>query len=250
MGGIKDKEKLAEICGAMIGDGWIQSNEQSFFLAGDPKEDKDYYDNHISKLISKLIVPVKPKEFLYWKVYGISIHTKSQVKKLLDLGLPKGKKVKTAEVPRWIIEADLNTIKSFIRGFFDTDGCVFCQKDYTKYAKEFESKYHTKIRIRISSVSKKLIEEVFLLCKKCGFRCVKRVKIINRVNRADVHILEVNEIKGIHRWFNELKPSNPKHTTKYLVWKKHGFCPPYTTIKQRKDILKKKINPYKLYKQE
>jgi hypothetical protein len=72
MGRIQD-EDIAEFCGAMIGDGWIQNNEKCLFLAGDPLEDKDYYDNHISKLISKIIIPIKPKSFPYWKVYGISI---------------------------------------------------------------------------------------------------------------------------------------------------------------------------------
>ena len=36
MGKIQDKEKIAELVGAIIGDGWIQSNEQNFFIAGDP----------------------------------------------------------------------------------------------------------------------------------------------------------------------------------------------------------------------
>lgn len=253
MGEIQNKEKLAEICGAIIGDGWIQSNEQSFFLTGDPKEDKDYYDYHISQLISKFIHPVKPREFQYWKVYGVSIHTKSKIKKLLDLGLPKGKKVETAEVPKWITNSDTNTINSFLRGFFDTDGCVFCQKNYTKYANKFESEHHTKIRIRMSSISKELTEQILNLCSKVEFKCIKRTikrGFKNNRNNKDVHILEINELEGIHKWFSKLKPSNPKHTTKYLIWKKYGFCPPHTTIEQRKDILKKKINPYKLYEQE
>jgi hypothetical protein len=137
-------------------------------------------------------------------------------------------------------------------GSLDADGCIFCQKDYTKYANDFNSKYHSKIRLRISSISKTLIDQLFILCKKHGFRCVKRTLkrgFAYHRNCSDAHILEINEIKSIHRWFKELSPSNPKHTTKYLIWKKFGFCPPCTTIQQRKDILKNKLNPYYLYKQ-
>lgn len=250
MGKIQENEKLAELCGAIIGDGWIQSNEQNFFLAGDPIEDKEYYDKHISKIITELIAPVKPKHFPYWQVYGIGIYNKSIIKKLLALEIPKGKKAKTALVPSWIINSNEKVIKSFLRGLFDADGCVFCQKAYGKYNNEFDLNYHSKIRLRITSISSQLIEDVFLLCKKIGLRITKiKIKGGFRYNRLcnDVHILNINELKSIERWFKEIKPSNSKHTTKYLVWKKHGFCPPYTTIKQRKDILKKNINPYDLY---
>ena len=58
----------------------------------------------------------------------------------------------------------------------------------------------------------------------------------------------INELKSIKKWFGELKPSNLKHITKYLTWKKFKFCPPNTTPKQREEILKNKLNPYSLYK--
>lgn len=254
MGEVQDNEKLAELCGAIIGDGWIQSNERAFFIAGDPQEDKDYYDTHLKKMFKEILVPVSPKEFSYWGVYGISIYKKKIIKKLLDLELPKGHKAKSAKVPKWIKDSNQNVMKSFLRGFFDTDGSVFCQKDYTKYAQEFDSKYHSKIRLRMSSVSEELVYDMLELCKKCEFnavlRVIKRGKIMNNRNCKDVYILELNQIEGIKKWFEQLNPSNKRHKTKYLIWKKFGFCPPKTTIKQREEILKNNLNPYTLYKQE
>ena len=35
--------------------------------------------------------------------------------------------------------------------------------------------------------------------------------------------------------------------SKYEVWKKFGFCPPYTTLKQRKKILNGELDPYSFY---
>lgn len=129
----------------------------------------------------------------------------------------------------------------------------FVNETNTKYAKEFDSKYHSKIRLRISNISKKLIYDTNELCKKCGFdvvlRRIKRGRIMNNRNCKDVYILELNQMKGIKKWFEQLNPSNKKHKTKYLVWKMFGFCPPKTTVKQREEILKKKLNPYILYKQ-
>ena len=249
MGEIQE-EKIAEFCGAVIGDGWIQSNEKGFFLAGDPLEDREYYDSHITPMVKDILIETKPREFPYWKVYGISLYKKKHIKKLRSFGLPKGKKVDTAEVPSWIRNSNKKIKSAFVRGVFDTDGCIFCQKDYTKYANTFNAKYHVKARLRFTSISKNLIEQVMDLMKGLGFRCSKRrIKrgFSNDRNNHDVFILELNKLDGIKRFFEELKPSNPRHVTKYLIWKKFGFCPPKTTISQRKDILKNVLNPYELY---
>lgn len=250
MGKIQDKEKLAEFCGAMMGDGWIQSNGCSLFLAGNPSEDKEYYDEHMIPLISKIIIPVKAKNFHYWGVYGIGIYKKEIIKKLLEFGLLKGKKVNLASIPDWIKSSDIKVKMAFIRGVFDTDGCIFMQKDYTKYANEFNSKYHTKSRIRIVSISKKLMEEMSEILTSLKFRHVLRRRAggfkYNRNNNVSYH-LEINSIKDVQRFFKEIKPNNLKHVTKYLIWRKFGFCPTKTDLKLRKDILKNNINPYNLY---
>ncbi len=254
MGEIKERPKIAELCGAIMGDGWIEEREKGFFIAGDPKEDKDYYDNYLLNLINEILqINTKTKKFPYWRVYGISVFKKELIKKLLSFGLAKGKKVKSAYVPEWIFNSkDKRLVFSFLRGLFDTDGYIFCQRDYTKYSTSFTSKCHSKIRIRISSISQKLVDQIFVLCKKYDFRCVKRVikrGYKNNRNNSDVWILEINEIKSIRNWFKELQPSNLKHITKYLIWKKFGFCPPNTSIDQRKQILKNKLSPYNFYKQ-
>ncbi|OGJ13371.1 hypothetical protein A3K82_00580 [Candidatus Pacearchaeota archaeon RBG_19FT_COMBO_34_9] len=254
MGEIQDKESVAEFCGAVIGDGWIQSNEKSFFLAGDPTEDKEYYDFHMLPLINKILnLELKIKNFPYWKVYGISIHKKEVIKKLLHFGLPKGKKVDVAEIPKWIIKSNKKIMTAFIGGLFDTDGCIFCQKDYTKYATEFTSKYHSKIRIRISSISKKLISQVFEIMNNLNIRCIKRELKrgwSNNRNNHNVYIIEINRLEDIKNFFGNILSKNQKHITKYLIWKKFGFCPPQTSIEQRKQILKNKLDPHIFYKQE
>lgn len=252
MGEIQDKEKIAELCGAIIGDGWIQSDRRCFFIVGDPLEDKEYYDKYLSNIFKEILIDVKPKEFPYWKVYGIGIYKKEIIKRIVNWGLPTGKKVETAKIPDWIKKANKKVKISFIRGFFDTDGSIFCQRDYAKYAKEFNKKYHTKIRLRMSGISEGLINQIEKMNLEVGFNLRKRIikrGFKNNRNNKDVFILEMNKISNIVKFFEELKPSNPKHITKYMVWKKFGFCPPYTKINQRKDILKKKVNPYKLYGQ-
>ena len=51
----------------------------------------------------------------------------------------------------------------------------------------------------------------------------------------------------MNKWMNEIGSKNPKHATKYSVWKTFDFCPPYTSLELRKKILKKEISPYSCY---
>lgn len=43
----------------------------------------------------------------------------------------------------------------------------------------------------------------------------------------------------INFFINEIEFKNPKHYTKWQVFKKLGYCPSNTTLKQRKNILLK-----------
>jgi len=242
-------EKIAELCGAITGDGWICSTEKSFFLAGDMSEDKDYYDDNIAKIVNEIFnIKILPKKYPYWKVYGIGVHKKNLVKKLLNYGLKKGKKVDTAFVPEWILSNRIYFF-NFMRGLFDTDGSVFCQKDYTKYASDYNSQYHVNIRLRIVSISSVLINQIYNKLNEYNFKCSKRVLKrgfkFNR-NNHDAYVLELNS-NWVKEFFRKIKPSNPKHTTKYQIWEKFGFLPPKTTLLQRKEIIKNKLSPYKFY---
>lgn len=219
-------------------------------MAGNPIDDKDYYDYHIIPLVSKIIMPVQPKNFPYWGVYGIGIYRKEIIKQLLKAGLLKGKKVASTHIPKWIMKLNKRIKIAFLRGVFDTDGCIHMQKDYTKYANGFNAHYHTKARIRIISISKDMISELSKILRSLRFRFVTRIRSggfkYNR-NNSQSYYIEINSIKDVHRFFNEVKPSNPKHITKYLIWREFGFCPPNTNINTRKEILKNRINPFNLY---
>ena len=52
--------------------------------------------------------------------------------------------------------------------------------------------------------------------------------------------------ENLKKWMKFIGFSNEKHLTKYLIWKKFGFCPPNTTLKQRLLILNDKMNILKI----
>jgi hypothetical protein len=59
-----------------------------------------------------------------------------------------------------------------------------------------------------------------------GFRAA-----INR--SAESLVVRLNGILMLEKWMNEIGSRNAKHLTKYLVWKKEGFCPSNTTLEVR-----------------
>lgn len=76
--------------------------------------------------------------------------------------------------------------------------------------------------------------------KKAGFR--------NNRNCNNAYLLQIRRINEIKKWFEIIGSSNPRHLTRYFVWKKFGFLPPYTNINERKDMLNGKIDPYNYYR--
>jgi intein/homing endonuclease len=104
---------------------------------------------------------------------------------------------------------------AFIRGLFDSDGSmVFSRKTYRAY------KYPT---IEIKTVSYRLGLSVKQVLLTAGFR--------SSLNRsAESWVVRTNGEKMLELWMNKIGSRNVKHLTKYLVWKKAGFCPPKTTV--------------------
>jgi intein/homing endonuclease len=246
----KSKE-IAEICAAIIGDGWIESSEKGLYLTGHPIDDKEYYDFHMAPLFTKNFIKVKPKLYPYWKVYGFGTYKKKIITRMINLGVKKGHKANTVTFPNWIFSKKEFMI-SALRGIFDTDGNFHCKKCYGKYDNKFRKKYHCQPRILINSTSKRLIFQIIHIMKKLELH-PERIKTREKnfsggKNNKESYFVKLNKLNEIKLWFEELKlSSNKKHISKYLVWKRFGFCPPMLTPSQRENILSNKICPHSYY---
>ena len=242
---MKLTEGISEICGAIIGDGWIQSNESGLFITGNMVEDKLYYDNCIVPLINKeLNLNLKAKPFPYWRTYGISIYKKSIIRMFLNLGLPKGNKAKIAHIPT-SFKRKKEFFISVLRGIFDTDGSIYFMKDPNK-----QNSLHARPRIRITSISKKLIEDIKDLSEKLGIKHSNPSPGKWSGSPNSNYIFEINRIDSISKWLNIVKTNNPAHQTNIRIWNKFGFCPPMTNLEARTKILNGLIDPlfYKINK--
>lgn len=118
--------ELCELVGAIAGDGSIQNGKAGYRVSLYGNQHKDYeYMKYLSKQIEKLFglkskLVIKPgKSCVYFTIYS---------KNLCEYFIKKfdfsyGKKSDTLQIPR-VIRANNTWLIAFIRGLFDTDGCV------------------------------------------------------------------------------------------------------------------------------
>ena len=250
---IERNENAAELVGLSLGDGGLTyrtgTKSLRFQLRGSLKEDREHYDNYVVSLFNKeVMLPILGRKvgIVFNKnkgFYGISVQS-NKINCLNDiLDIPIGVK-RELSIPGWIKE-NKEYIKKFLRGFFDTDGSLSCQRNYSIK----NNKLHTQIRIYLSCCSKNLIKEIYYLLISLGFKCTLKEdkKLKNRWN--NLYSIKISGGIQANRWFEIIGSKNPKHITKYKIWKEFGFCPPYTTLEERKQILKKEISPYSLMRE-
>ena len=194
-------EKEAELIGLHVGDGTLyktNSNSIVWELRGSINEQEFY--TYVANLIKDLLsVEVKPK-YRGLNSYGIQTTNKTITKFFIANGFNSGKKVYTVRIPDYIKSGSLEAKRGFIRGLFDTDGCVRFDKNRTSVH------YYPKIEFQFAS--KFLSEDLFLLLNELGFRLHKWRSI-----REDgmSYSLCLSGFTNLDRWTNEIKPANPKH---------------------------------------
>ena len=244
--------KVAEILGVFIGDGWLEKRERGLFIAGDKIEDKEYYDKYLGPLFSKVFSKVEPREFSYWGVYGICCYKRDVIRKCVDIGFQSGSKTLNAKIPIEIMKNANDKIKkAILRGIFDADGSFWCEKSRAKTSTEWKRTYHYHPELQIGSCSKELLLQIKKLLQefKIDSKVVLKTKAGRKFNRNvnNSYALKIRKIEQIKRWFEIIGSSNPRHQTRYAVWKKFGFLPPRTNINQRKDMTAGKLDPNSFY---
>ncbi len=211
-------EDLAYLCGILAGDGYIApltdiKHKYTIICCGNPKDEKEFYLQVVIPLLSRLFnIKIVPKVCSDGTI-RIRIGSKGISTFLVNLiGLPTGKKYDSLKIPKLFLNNEKLKI-SFIRGVFDTDGCICFKKDGKPYP-------HYPV-ITLSSKSYKFIKEISDELKILGFRArtysykVKdyRFKLgYNLTNRIELH--------GVYNfilWNNFIKFSSPKHLDKIMI---------------------------------
>jgi len=124
---------LAYLCGIFAGDGSINIKESKsdYFLkcVGNPKDEKPLYFDVIGPLFKETF-GFLPNMKLYdgGTIFGFVVYSRALIYYLTNEGgLPYGKKYNRLCVPKIFLK-DEKLLMHFLRGLFDTDGCVCFKK--------------------------------------------------------------------------------------------------------------------------
>ena len=240
--------ELAEICGIHAGDGYMRLRERGrgeVDISGN-LEEKDYYDAHVIPLFNKVFnLAIKGKVFVRGS-YGFVNSKKEMRDILISLGFPTGKKSEIVRVPKMIIESkNLRIYAAFLRGLFDTDGNLYFRKTYVGINK-FNKRYNHYPVLKLTTVSRFLAEDIIKILHEMGIIFYYHMHDPKKKNEKREYFITINGIDGLNKWMELVGIKNPVKLTRYLIWKKFGFCPPNTTLQQREDILNGKLDIYNI----
>lgn len=189
--------KLAEIFGALAGDGGLSSRQMHLYL--NLKKDKPYACILI-RLINELF-GIEVSQMIR-KVDSVLVLTVSSTKLVTFLkknGLPIGNKVKQKiDVPGWVY-LHKSWVKAFLRGLFDTDGCTYV--DRHKYG----NKTYSHVCVAITNYSDKLLLNVQRLLQNLGYK-----PTLN--NKRNILLRRENDVI---KFFSEINPHNNAHKEIY-----------------------------------
>ncbi|MFH1978204.1 MAG: LAGLIDADG family homing endonuclease [Candidatus Aenigmatarchaeota archaeon] len=183
-------KELAEEIGIHLGDGCL-SKSRHYFSVKCNKKEEEYVTEYLVALYKKLY-NIDLKIMKLPSVTGFEIYSKALGEfKNKIIGLPYGNKVERTEVPESILKTKNKEVYcSFIRGLFDTDGCIYMRK----------KRYPI---ITISIKSKKLIDQTTSMLKKLGF-----------IPTVYKWTISLNGPTLLNKWIKEINSSNPSKMEK------------------------------------
>lgn len=220
----KPSTELAEFVGIVLGDGHLHKTQNCITITGS-LEDFFYYKYSVIPLIKQLFnITYSFKKRNDRSSYYIFFNSQGIMQFLSKtLNMCRGNKI-NARIPIFIQKQD-SYKKSFLRGLFDTDGCL----KFSKQTKKFN--YYP--RIDIGFKQSDFVWRVIDLVKQLKFNyCV----FFDNRNHTQVKF-QISGEKNLEKWIKVIDSNNPVQKTKYLFWKKFGYYIPYSGLKMRIEAL-------------
>lgn len=115
--------RLAELIGILMGDGHVGLYQASIVTNSDTDFQHALFVKALVEDLFKIYVPLRNRRDK--KACDVIISSKSVCRFLVSQGIPQGNKITLGlHIPSWIQKKDLYR-RAFVRGLFDTDGCVY-----------------------------------------------------------------------------------------------------------------------------
>jgi intein/homing endonuclease len=192
--------EFAELVGIMFGDGCLSrsGNKYTIYISGHKINDLGYHSK-ITKKLFKIIFDkdVNIKFRNEENTLFIRFRDKEIFNRFKSFGVPIGKKYDQLKIPA-LVKKEI-FFKAFLRGIFDTDGCIILSKQHRSIP------YYP--RIEITSKSKKFLNEILLKLKRMNFYG-------SISNKGRGYRLELSGFKNISDWYENIGSSHPKKAQK------------------------------------
>ncbi len=211
---VKHTAELAEIMGIVLGDGGLYSvRRNKFCMTVVFNKLERQYLNYVKSLFEKHFCPYKFYSFDAAHTLMLNNGSIYVGRYLLEAGMRLGNKIRSGvSMPEWIFQEKL--LKYFIRGMFDTDGCI-----YRKYDDYAQIEFKLGSVPLISSLRIALIELNFNPTEIKGYCHSKGGAGIN----WQFYLSRQSEVK---RFFEEIQPMNQKHLDRFnKIWGRRDSNP-------------------------
>ncbi|MDP3026085.1 MAG: LAGLIDADG family homing endonuclease [Nanoarchaeota archaeon] len=206
-------EGVAELIGAIIGDGYIYRKNRKYQIGivRSPKNDREYFEK-----LKKLIYEEWDKEVkIKFRFRGLRmVFDSKRICEFLinDMKMFHGKgKCQNTKIPEKIYE-DWDLARHTIRGIADTDGSVFVSK------KPGIEKYPS---IEITTTSQNLANQLKQILVKRGFRVSLRENIRKQINALKAYKIALYGKKNLRKWVEEIGFTNPYKLNRALDYLKN-----------------------------
>ena len=221
-------EKIAELAGIILGDGHLHTKANMITIVGS-LEDLEYYQKRVQmlfKIIFNKLATLRKRNDR--NAYYLTLSSKKSMLFLTDVvGLKRGSKV-NASIPK-VIFSKKRLMRAFLRGLFDTDGCL----KFSKQTKEI----HYYPRVQIALRKSPLASELAKMFKELDFS----FGTWEESRFSGIIFYQISGKKNTDRWFSEIQPKNAVHTSKYDFWKEFGYYVPKSSLQWRRKKLSTKI---------
>lgn len=209
-------KELAYLCGVLAGDGSIQvrnqKHEYSIKCVGNPKDEKKFYHEVVGPTFRN-VFGFQPT-FKYHDnntTYGFVVFSKSLVMYLTQaVGLPHGKKYSKLCIPT-IFGDDKELLIHFIRGLFDTDGCISFKRKYRLYPYYPVISFSSKNELFTREIATALKRFEFKISERYNYK-VRDIRIVK--GYTTISRIELNGRKNFQQWIERVGFSSPKHLEK------------------------------------
>jgi len=206
-------DDVAELMGILTGDGFINyyPKRQAYLIeiAGNKLKDEDYLNKYVRDLIENLFNFV-PRFYTYknQNTIRLVVRSKKIFSFLKEIGFPTGRKEEIS-IPNWILKNE-QFFKRFVKGVFDTDGCL-CLKN--KEGKKYPV-------VSISSKSKTLLIPVKEFLRSYNISSYLDKYSSKNEKRYyqkewEVYKLQINGKKNISLFFKVIGSENKRNLAKY-----------------------------------